>query len=471
MKKLLLHCVLFSLLTSTFATDYQCFQPHRKAYYRSNQMRVVPIVVDSVVNTELFFNRTLQLAGDYCFVEKGAGWLGEKMKIDSAWNYFFTIGGDTVRVKTDARLNESWTLYRKNTMTIEATVTSHDTLTLSGFSDSVKTIGLKVYDATMKPLPHRLDGTTIELSKSRGIVKGVPFFHFPDVMYESALPETTQIDLTGLTHPTEGDNLLSWREVNDFQEGDEFHYTQTDLFSGQGGFTKNIHSIYKILNRWEIQDTVFYKREVRWLKNVRYVNSAEPEISYYTGNDTLKITPNPVFDREPGIPYYEPEYAAFDISLDFGFKSTLISDHYTRENNCWQQGILIDDVCNYTLYARGRGLISASSGCWVMWSSSSTEQVYYKKAGMESGEPLVITGTAAVDTENPRIKLIDNTIRITTHTTGAIFILRDPNGRELLKMTLHSGDTIIDTQHFPKGIILYTLIESKQMRTGKISHN
>ena len=431
-------------------------------------MRVVPVWVDSVVKSELFFNRTLQLAGDYCFVEQGAGWLGEKMKIDSEWNYFFTIQGDTIRIKTDAVLNESWILYRKNTMTIEATLISHEPTILFGFTDSVKTIRLKVNDATMKPLPHQLEGAEIELSKSRGIVKGMPFFHFPDAIYESLLPAVQRIELTGLTQPTEGDSVLTWREAFDFDPGDEFHYREENLLTGPSGYFVTQQTIYKILSRWEDNDRLYYKREVQSLKNTRYIDSSEPEIRYFTGHDTLEVFPNPWFDMEPGIPFYETEHKSLAIPVDFGFRSSLIFDYYTNENNCWRQGILVDDVCNYSLYARGRGLISASSGCWVMWSSSSTEQVYYKKAGVESGDPLVITGTESAHTGISEINIANNSIEITTHTPGAIFMLIDSNGRLLVKKSLHHGHTSIDTLHFPKGILFYKLIESNSQRAGKI---
>lgn len=472
MKKLLFHCLFCSLLTSSFATDYQCFQPHRKAYYGSNQMRVVPVWVDSVVNSELFFNRSLQLAGDYCFTEQGAGWLGEKMKIDSVWNYFFTNQGDTIRIKTDAGLNESWILYRKNTMTIEATVTGHDTRTLFGFTDSVKTIRLKVYDATMKPLPHQLEGAEIALSKSRGIVKGMPFFHFPDAIYESVLPEARQIDLIGLTHPTEGDRVLTWREAFDFEPGDEFHYLEETLLFGASGYFVKRQTTYKILNRWESNDRLYYKREVQSLKNTRYVNSAEPEIRYFTGHDTLVVSPNPRFDLEPGIPYYGPNNDYFEIPVDFGFRTTLDFDRYTNENNCWRQGILIDDVCNYTLYAGGRGLVSASSGCWEMWSSWSTNQVYYKKAGVESGEPLVITHIAKTKASTPVIQLRNKMLTIENAPPGATLFVTDLSGRVMLKEQLLSPAATLDIHQLEDGIYLYSLVDQQGYRfEGKLIKN
>jgi hypothetical protein len=65
-----------------------------------------------------------------------------------------------------------------------------------------------------------LNGKTIKISNSLGIVQGLDFHLFPD--------DTVQLEIMGMENPNVGMHRLTWSEVYDFQVGDEFHYEGED---------------------------------------------------------------------------------------------------------------------------------------------------------------------------------------------------------------------------------------------------
>ncbi len=68
---------------------------------------------------------------------------------------------------------------------------------------------------------------------------------------------------------------------------------------------------------------------------------------------------------------------------------------------------VIDDACNYTSYAKGRGLIASSGGCSEWQSYDNTQQVYYKKYSSTWGTSLLLTDINDLS-ELPEIKVYPN---------------------------------------------------------------
>jgi len=462
--------------TKNQSIGYQTVYSQRKAYFKSDSNSIVTLKIDSSAffNDSIFYpSRTLQLVGDECYDPKGGGWAGKKIVFENQWNYFFNEDNDSIKIKTDAGINDSWTLFRRSDLTISATVTKWDTAMVMGVIDSVKTITLHVFDSSMKPTPHELENTTIALSKHYGLTKTLNFIYFPSIKYSPGYYVPNQYDLVGMTHPELGVQHIKWFEIFDFHEGDEFHYIESTNFLMSGGSASEKKIIIRILKRENFNDLIRYTQDVEFLLNYQQNTKSEAIITYQHYQDTNLIHKNAAFDQEPGIPVFNNERTQMQIYPMINNGSS--PEIYLKENNCWRRSIINDDACNFVSYAKGRGLISASSGCWQLLYESK-EQVYYKKSSVTWGNPLVLTNNEEVYNRftiniypNPATDKINIDLKDMTPCTFELF---DAQGLLVKQKELNALSNSVSTQELSKGLFFYrVIVGNKQVKTGKIVKN
>jgi len=133
------------------------------------------------------------------------------------WYYLFNRFGDTMKINTNAGLNQSW---RFCEMTgggyIKATVSAIMTDSVIGQPDLVKYITLQAKNAGGTNISHPLNGHLFKFSKNYGLVTFYDVYH---------LPETVKTyTLVGKSSPSLGLQDFTWQDVYDFSVGDEFHY-------------------------------------------------------------------------------------------------------------------------------------------------------------------------------------------------------------------------------------------------------
>ena len=426
----------------------------------------------------MFFNDTvlyplhnLQLIGDECYDPNGNGWTGKKIVFNNQWNYFFNDDSDTIKIKTDAVLNESWILFQRPDITVSATVTKWDTTTILGVVDSVKTIALHVFDNSMKPISHEFENATIAISKHFGLIKAVNFTYFPALKYRPANFVTKKLELVGIMNPKLGIQNIKWFDVFDFQVGDEFHYTDSYNYLMFGGSASERKYIIRILKRENFNDSIRYTENVQSTRKFKLNLESEYIITSEHYQDTNLIRRNAEFDQEPGVPVFNKDSSSLQIYPTFNIVSA--PEIYSKDNGCWHRSLMIDDACNILSYAKGRGLISSSSGCWEWQSYDRKEQVYYKKGSVTWGTPLVLTSNEEVNarfsiniypnptTDKIYIDLNDN--------SNCSFELFDTNGKSLVQKKLNLQKNSVNMLEFSKGIYFYRIIiDDKQVKTGKI---
>ena len=167
------------------AQDYQAVKSGRVAFFENEQGGIKCIRMDSVEykTDSVFypFSNIQQKVFD-CFTPFGASWIGYKIiSKGNGYTIFLNNNHDSVKIKTNSILNESWTAYEfPDSSTVMATLVKLDTLTLLGQPDSAKTIGFQVYDKNLNPVNHRLNSMSIILSKKYGLAKTLNFSLFPD---------------------------------------------------------------------------------------------------------------------------------------------------------------------------------------------------------------------------------------------------------------------------------------------------
>ncbi|HRZ96320.1 MAG TPA: T9SS type A sorting domain-containing protein, partial [Paludibacter sp.] len=195
-----------------------------------------------------------------------------------------------------------------------------------------------------------------------------------------------------------------------------------------------------------------------------YVTTSE---HYQTG---FWVQKNTAFEQEPGIPIFNNDSTRIEIYT--AFNSVSRRDIYTKNNGCWIRSNIIDDACNYVSYAKGRGLIHSSSGCWLM-SGESLDQVYYKKGAETGGTPLILTGNEELNARysvniypNPTTDKIYIDLNDNIHCTFELF---DAQGKFMLQKELNQKQNSVNMQEFNKGMYFYRVkTDEKQVKTGKI---
>lgn len=187
MKKLFLIIPFFCLWTiSVSAQNYKCFPKDSGIYWFTNIDHYLRgIRIDSILASgadTLYFpyhtDRYDPVSG--YFDTAGASWIGKKIiqKTDGTF-LFGNAYNDTVIIKTQAQLGDSWEFYNDSGKTnYIATVTSLDTMTILGSLDSIKKITIKAYRYGLDS-NDLVNNFSFILSKDHGFAQIFDLYNFP----------------------------------------------------------------------------------------------------------------------------------------------------------------------------------------------------------------------------------------------------------------------------------------------------
>jgi len=352
----------------------------------------------------LYPMKQIRMKEDYCYEIEGAPWMGHTIIATPSWNYFLNKNNDSIRIKTDAKLNESWEMFNVGTTTIRATVISISNENILNTTDSVKTIRLEVLESTIYPRAHFLHWRTIKLSKNFGLTDVFNLYNIPgisDGFYE-------QFKLVGITNPSFGIQDFNYLEVFDFQPGDEFHIVNKRVATTAGPPTERIHIlIRKILTRNDLVDLVWYDT---YDINEYYYKYGGTVLSYskWEINNVLSARSAPWFDQMPGKPYFSADYLGTSkylssnyIRKDGFLRKGSIKIPFSESRNCYSYlNDEISDVCNTFVneFYKGLGAFSTyTSGCWEIDREIETTKLqYYKKGETSWGTPHLLNSTLEI---------------------------------------------------------------------------
>lgn len=245
-----------------FAQDYQTVRSDFIHFFLDENGNDHGLEIDSVEvngNDSVFYNYSTLRFPDYAVIDAFVpSWVGGGVIIKSNGdNYFFNVDLDSILIKTQALLNESWpVLHLDGSAFIQGEVTAHQPESVLGITDSVKTISLQALDNLSNPINHPINGSTLKLSKSRGLTQGLDFHYFPN--------DTTEISLVGSENPSAGLHRFPRSLIYDYQIGDEFHYEGHESFwFGNPDQHKRIIRVIDIQNVGDSRTAQF---EVYWWK-------------------------------------------------------------------------------------------------------------------------------------------------------------------------------------------------------------
>ncbi len=187
MKQLFLFVFFLILGCTVRAQNYQCLQNGVQHYFTNGNGYLRCIKIDSSAtsgDSTLFYPfRTPRLHTLISGYDDSLGgcWLGKKVAMMTDGRFIFdSYWNDSLVIKTQANLGESWTLYKDSThLNYNAIVTGIDTQTVFGALDSVKEITVNaLMDTTLLPTDS-LNGFKILLSKNHGFVQVPDLYMFP----------------------------------------------------------------------------------------------------------------------------------------------------------------------------------------------------------------------------------------------------------------------------------------------------
>lgn len=133
-----------------YAQNYQCLQPGVKHYFTNGNGYLRGMRIDSVEtqgDSTIYFpyhtpRGYLHSAPPSTLDSTGGSWLGKSVVQRADGTFLFdNLWHDTVVIKTQANVGDSWVFYHDTTtLFYQASLMAIDTMTVLGFVDSVKKI-------------------------------------------------------------------------------------------------------------------------------------------------------------------------------------------------------------------------------------------------------------------------------------------------------------------------------------------
>lgn len=477
--------IILVLFHSSFlmAQQYQPIQSGRISYFIAQNGNVKCVRIDSVefkTDSVLHPVSNIEQKENDCYTPYGTSWIGNKVIIQSnGFTVFVNKEYDSVKIKTNAILNESWTAYQfSDSSIVIATIMNFDTLGFLGLVDSVKTIGFRVFDKKLNPVNHVLNTMSIIVSKNYGLLKTLNFSMFPGFneyyYYQDQLQEYA---LAGLSAPKLGIQNLEWYAVNDFQVGDELHvrYENSEWYDPAYAIYDLRQTIYKYLARKENADSIVYT-----IERTQSLTQTEIANTTYTYiHDTIEsiIKPWPLFEELPGEVIFSNNLA-YSLRMQItNFISKTIPSFsewfHQNSESCWSN--CCADGCFPTdTYLKGLGGPYYECVNFGIGGGITNKLVYYKKGSESWGMPLVITSVKEYSIED-KIDIYPNPaknrIYITVQNLGLPIILEIVNieGQVHIVGKVDSNSSSINIENLKSGIYIYRFSKNGEIvKTGKL---
>ncbi|MDD2797475.1 MAG: T9SS type A sorting domain-containing protein [Bacteroidales bacterium] len=425
--------------------------------------------VKLVGEDSIFYPKKMLIYRGYDCLKGDGSFLGKQVIVKSnGTNCFLNSDNDTLAIKTNALLGESWEVYRKGLTLITAEIKAIQKETFLGLSDSVKTITFHVFDASMKPIANPLEGKQIKISKQYGIIQALDFYDVP--LTQFFVGEV--VSLLGMTYPKVGVQNLLWKEIWDIHPGDELNILTAD-HSEYPGIPKSYFyrkEIKKYLNRVDRNDSIIFT--IDYLRSDSSLNNQV--LSYNVRpRDTITeiIPPNPFFDKLPQELFSESENSvAFNRMDEANIKTFHYMDFYLSQS-CYTMPISDGCFPEYTYYKQRGG---SYYGCGDIFSGGGTRLAYSKIGGVESGTKLVITGIVTPSSESAfKVYLGVNQKQLMVNAVSESLPcqvdLMNVSGVIVMNATLTNETNTLSLKHLAAGVYIYRMKgENSQQVSGKI---
>ena len=303
-----------TILSLSFAQDYQCLKAHVEyTFSDADEMKIIyidTVILDGGNQVYLNFQSFVDSADQYyCISPKGPSWIGRKMVINpDGDNIFYNRNDEPVTIKPYKNINENWNCYDfDNGDYVKATVAEKSELQFIGLTDTIKKITFQAYNNSGNPITHPINSKFIQVSKAYGLINTLNFRNFPDLSTELWGSGCHEFNLVGLSNPDFGIHNLTVDEVYNFEPGDEIHenkyYTWWNSYNSfdewrykkfilDKQFSPSLDSVFLTVNKCGL---------VRW----KHFNGFGYDTGRIYSNDTIiiaySIAQNELIDTYPEI--------------------------------------------------------------------------------------------------------------------------------------------------------------------------
>jgi hypothetical protein len=421
----------------------------------------------------LFPYAQIGVPNNYCM---DTSWAGERIIIRPYGENVFYSGNDSVKILTNALLNQSWKLYSfSNGDYLEASLYEISSLDFLGVSDTVKKIRLTSKDAGGSNITHPFNNKEIWLSKNFGLIKWYNMRNFPD--------DTSAYSLIGNSNPLAGLQNFGAKEIFDYNVGDEFDYVghwQSSLEPWlQGSYWQKFVILAKNFSN---SDSVSYTKEVT--EYTKWYDWSVPDstINFYMDTSTLITRFNP-FDYFRALPL---EISLIDTFDDVTYTSSLDSFHYpicywcksfpvyySLAGSCLEEFIGID-IFNTVSYCPGLGDVRSTE----VYTGNGYNLVYFNKGDLTWGTPVNFSALLSI----PDLHFENNFSVFPNPTSGKIFLRFKGNTSHEVQVSLadEAGKILqsfridplkqneIDLSGFAEGFYLVKLFDGINVEAAKI---
>ena len=424
--KIRLFLILIICGSGLAAQNYQNICSPGVTYYKNRQGNFGAFRKDSIhnpyVGDTMFISYTALRdplnTGDCADISNGSV-LGRKVfKKHDGWFYFFNVNFDSVRINTQAVLNQSWRLFDQPNYYLEGKVTSIIQDSVLGMPDQIKIITIQAKDYNGVNISHMFNNKQFKLSEHYGLSQVYDIYKIPS--------DTIFYSLIGKASPALGVQDLTWQQVYDFDPGDEFHHFSDYWYnSGQWFEQERTWTIKRILDKtvYGNIDSVTYLIEFCYKKGVR---SGPDSWTYSYHIDTitekyrfnlpdkdscdLRKLPNELLNNH----YHTYRYLGFYHSNGRPLKY-IKSRCYSWNLVCYK--MLDEYIWKGDLFKFAKGIGSVLQEQVSDEYHHSTSLVYYKKGNETWGTPVANDCHILVGTEPPissavkSIKIIPNPVQ------------------------------------------------------------
>jgi hypothetical protein len=405
----------------------------------------------------------------YCFDTVFGSVLGKMVCRQGNGTFvFFNHMGDSVFLKTDAALLQSWKMISlPNSAYLLATVTEIRSDSVCGLSDLVKVITLQAKNAANQNIQHIFNNKQIVLSKNYGLTHIFDFVLFPS--------DTIPWTLIGKTTPSVGFQEFNIGDVYNFDVGDEFH--SYEYHGNVLGFVLQ-ETIDVILskNTSITGDTIIYLTEKCIV--VGGSDYTVTEKYHYTINDTIILHEHLFFsgfNNQPREFFPKPSHYC-DLYQQSGssFNNRELKrfyfeySKYNPASTCW----VYNNTYPYYEYSPGVGqtkyYYQYLANDPPVITTHVIELIYFRKGVETWGTPLAPTCVALLGVNEkselgiPKIFISPNPVlsqsefKLTGLKPGesAEIILLDCAGREVYRNILDSNPFIFKRENVPNGLYI-----------------
>lgn len=355
---------------------------------------------------------------------------------------------DTVFFPSSYALYDKWTLYKRDTLRIQAEVTAIDTGTVLGFIDSVVTLSL-----TCKEYPNLwMNGKKLKIGRTTGLIQTIDFefsYYNPFLEYRLIAHEKLQL----------GPTVPLFDSVFDFSQGDVF---EQEIDNNNCGTKSLAYNYFEVLNTVKYGDTlticVFKRNEL----------SFYPFFSVKTDTITENFErKNYMFNLPGQYPFYYNYHLIYNSAENELYQERCTGCRFAPIDSIhfWRNELFEDSF--FELYKTHTGMYQRNSGglcsnSWIMFDYN-TKVSYVKKGNFSWGKSHYLSFISGIEnTESSRIvKIYPNpvqqmlTIEWNEHEPASLRLF-DIVGKEVLSSTLNEGKNEIPFLAIPAGVYFYS---------------